>query len=225
MRGGPHRRDARIPSRRGRRLLVSSAGEEGPNAFQGYIEGNLVYMAPEEGGRIEAMAVEAGDDASRGPAPVRARIVDADRAEERGRGALRQAEAQLANLKAAVQRPGADRRAARARGAGAARKPSFAERVSSASRPCSSAASPPRRSSTSQGGLRARQGRPRGGAARRSTRRSSPAAPARSAPPRRRCARPKRWCARPRRGSPGAASPRRRNAKRAGRVSSGPARW
>ena len=43
-----------------------SAGEDGPKAFQGYVEGNLVYMAPEEGGRIESMAVEAGDDVPEG---------------------------------------------------------------------------------------------------------------------------------------------------------------
>jgi HlyD family secretion protein len=35
-------------------------------AFQGYMEGNLVYMAPEEGGRIERLAVEVGDSIAEG---------------------------------------------------------------------------------------------------------------------------------------------------------------
>ena len=43
-----------------------TADEVGPRGFQGYVEGNLVYMAPEEGGRIDKMQVEAGDDAKEG---------------------------------------------------------------------------------------------------------------------------------------------------------------
>ena len=82
-----------------------SAGEDGPKAFQGYVEGNLVYMAPEEGGRIESMAVEAGDDVPEGQLlfglESSMQVAQKNEAEAR----LRQAEAQLANLKAAMQRP------------------------------------------------------------------------------------------------------------------------
>ena len=82
-----------------------SADEDGPKGFQGYVEGNLVYMAPEEGGRIETMAVEAGDEAREGDLlfglESSMQIAQKNEAEAR----LSQAEAQLANLKAAMQRP------------------------------------------------------------------------------------------------------------------------
>ena len=74
-------------------------------AFQGYMEGNLVYMAPEEGGRIERLAVEVGDAVAQGQFlfGLESSVQIAQRNEAEAR--LRQAEAQLANLKAAQQRP------------------------------------------------------------------------------------------------------------------------
>jgi HlyD family secretion protein len=74
-------------------------------AFQGYVEGNLVFMAPEEGGRIERLAVEAGDAVTEGQLlfALEASVQEAQRHEAEAR--LRQAEAQLANLAAAQQRP------------------------------------------------------------------------------------------------------------------------
>lgn len=77
----------------------------GPAAFQGYVEGELLYMAPEEAGRLQAVSVRAGDQVAAG-APLFALdtpIQDAQRAEAEAR--LRQAEAQLADLRAAQQRP------------------------------------------------------------------------------------------------------------------------
>ena len=94
-------------------LVVAGAGaywwmtadEVGPRGFQGYVEGNLVYMAPEEGGRIDKMQVEAGDDAKEGQLlfGLESEMQIGQRNEAEAR--LRQAEAQLANLKAAQQRP------------------------------------------------------------------------------------------------------------------------
>ena len=74
-------------------------------AFQGYIEGNLVFMAPEEGGRIERQEVEAGDQVAEGRLlfALDASVQQAQLSEAEAR--YRQAEAQLANIKAAVQRP------------------------------------------------------------------------------------------------------------------------
>lgn len=79
--------------------------EEKPVVFQGYMEGNLVYMASEESGRIERLAVEAGDQVSEGQLlfALESSVQIAQRNETAAR--LRQAEAQLANLKAAQQRP------------------------------------------------------------------------------------------------------------------------
>src|SRR5215203_2351044 len=79
--------------------------EEESTVFQGYMEGNLVYMAPEESGRIERLAVEAGDSVTEGQFlfALESSVQIAQRNEAEAR--LRQAEAQLANLKAAQQRP------------------------------------------------------------------------------------------------------------------------
>ena len=82
-----------------------NAEEDGPTAFQGYMEGNLVYMAPEESGRIDKMEVEPGDEVKEGQFlfAFESSVQIAQRNETEAR--LRQAEAQLANLKAALQRP------------------------------------------------------------------------------------------------------------------------
>ncbi|HYI91462.1 MAG TPA: HlyD family secretion protein, partial [Beijerinckiaceae bacterium] len=83
--------------------LTPEGGAE--TAFQGYIEGNLVFMAPEEGGRIARQDVEAGDAVAEGQLlfVLDASVQGAQRNEAEAR--YRQAEAQLANIKAAVQRP------------------------------------------------------------------------------------------------------------------------
>jgi HlyD family secretion protein len=95
-------------------LLVVTAGavywyvtreDDAATTFQGYVEGNLVFMAPEEGGRIERLQVEAGDAVSEGQLlfALESSVQQAQRNEAEAR--FRQAEAQLANLKAALQRP------------------------------------------------------------------------------------------------------------------------
>lgn len=80
-------------------------GEEEPLAFQGYMEGNLVFMAAEEGGRIDQLAVEAGDHVGEGQLlfALESSMQVAQRNEAEAR--WRQAQAQLENLKAALQRP------------------------------------------------------------------------------------------------------------------------
>jgi HlyD family secretion protein len=79
--------------------------EEPSTSFQGYVEGNLVFMAPEEGGRIERMEAEAGGTVAEGQLlfALESAVQAAQRNEAEAR--LRQAEAQLANIKAALQRP------------------------------------------------------------------------------------------------------------------------
>lgn len=79
--------------------------EAPPSGFQGYVEGNLVQMAPEESGRIGQLAVEAGDQVAQGQLlfALDAAVEDAQAAEAKAR--LAQAQAQLANLQAAGQRP------------------------------------------------------------------------------------------------------------------------
>jgi HlyD family secretion protein len=79
-----------------------SAAESG---YQGYVEGNLVQVAPEASGRIETLAVGAGDRVAAGQAlfalDATMETAQADEAEAR----LQQARAQLENLQSALQRP------------------------------------------------------------------------------------------------------------------------
>jgi len=123
-----------------------TADEVGPRGFQGYVEGNLVYMAPEEGGRIDKMQVEAGDDAKEGQLlfGLESAMQIGQRNEAEAR--LRQAEAQLANLKAAQQRP-EQIAVLRAQEERAKAQLQFSKNEYSVSRCYSSAALRPRRSS------------------------------------------------------------------------------
>jgi HlyD family secretion protein len=76
-----------------------------PSGFQGYVEGNLVLIGPEEGGRIEVLKVEAGDRVQEGAMlfELDAALQKAQRLEAEAK--LHQAEAQLADFRAALQRP------------------------------------------------------------------------------------------------------------------------
>jgi HlyD family secretion protein len=73
--------------------------------FQGYVEGYFVFMAPEEGGRIEELTVDSGDRVAEGKMLFRldASVQSAQRNEAVAK--LQQTRAQLANLEAALQRP------------------------------------------------------------------------------------------------------------------------
>jgi HlyD family secretion protein len=73
--------------------------------FQGYVEGYLVFMAPEEGGRIEELTVDSGDRVAEGTMLFRldASVQSAQRNEAAAK--LQQTRAQLANLEAALRRP------------------------------------------------------------------------------------------------------------------------
>lgn len=74
-------------------------------AYQGYVEGNLVQAGPEESGRIERLFVQSGDEVNEGQLlfSLEASVQSAQVDEARAR--LKQASAQLENLRAAGQRP------------------------------------------------------------------------------------------------------------------------
>ena len=81
------------------------APAEGPRMFQGYVEGNFVYAAAEDAGRIDVLAADAGDEIRKGALlfALESSVQAAQRNEAEAR--LKQAQAQLANLKAAGQSP------------------------------------------------------------------------------------------------------------------------
>ena len=86
-------------------VLVRPARPRPGEGWQGYVEGNLVYMAAEDGGRIETLTVEAGDAVQEGQFlfGLKSSSQAAQKSEAQAR--LTQAQAMLDNLKAALQRP------------------------------------------------------------------------------------------------------------------------
>jgi HlyD family secretion protein len=93
-------------------LLAGGAGawfllrpRQHDTGFQGYVEGYLVFMAPEDGGRIERLAVDAADRVTEGQLLfwLESAMQVAQRSEAEAR--LHQARAQLADIQAALQRP------------------------------------------------------------------------------------------------------------------------
>ncbi|WP_201863412.1 HlyD family secretion protein [Microvirga soli] len=73
--------------------------------FQGYVEGYLVFMGPEDGGRIERLAVDSADRVTQGQLlfELESSMQTAQRNEAEAR--LHQARAQLTDLQSALQRP------------------------------------------------------------------------------------------------------------------------
>ncbi|RDI62395.1 HlyD family secretion protein [Microvirga subterranea] len=73
--------------------------------YQGYVEGYLVFMAPEDGGRIETLSVDSADQVKKGDAlfVLESSTQLAQRNEADAK--LQQARAELADLQAALQRP------------------------------------------------------------------------------------------------------------------------
>jgi HlyD family secretion protein len=92
-------------------LIAAGAGwffllpREKSGSLQGYVEGYLVFMAPEDGGRIERLSVDSADRVTEGQLlfELEAAMQIAQRDEARAR--LQQTRAQLADLQAALQRP------------------------------------------------------------------------------------------------------------------------
>ncbi|MEO1250176.1 MAG: HlyD family efflux transporter periplasmic adaptor subunit [Pseudomonadota bacterium] len=85
--------------------LAGCQGGQSEQAYQGYIEGEYILIAPEEAGRIEALFVQRGEEVSAG-APLFAMQsgdLQAERAEAAAR--LAQAEAELDDLLSSQRRP------------------------------------------------------------------------------------------------------------------------
>ncbi len=78
---------------------------KGDAAFLGYVEGDLLYMGPIEGERLGALAVDSGSRVENGALlfAMETPLLDAQRKEAGAR--MAQMEAQLQNLRAALNRP------------------------------------------------------------------------------------------------------------------------
>ncbi|MGO4570639.1 HlyD family secretion protein [Microvirga sp. 2TAF3] len=93
-------------------LLLTGAGvwfylnpRENADRFQGYVEGYFVYAAPETGGRIQNLTVDSGSQVKAGQFlfQIEGSMELAQR--DQAAAQLQQAQSQLANLRAFLQRP------------------------------------------------------------------------------------------------------------------------
>lgn len=86
-------------------LALAACGDDGPPRFQGYAESDLIFVGPDEAGRVIALHVDEGARVKPGDAlfEVDTDLQAADVASAKAN--LAQAQAQLENLKAAAQRP------------------------------------------------------------------------------------------------------------------------
>ena len=79
-------------------LLALAACNGSNDAFQGYVEGDFVEVAPEVGGRIIELAVRRGSIVTEGDLLFRVDAPEAERAVDQAEAEKARAEAQLANL-------------------------------------------------------------------------------------------------------------------------------
>jgi HlyD family secretion protein len=86
-------------------LALAACGESGPPRFQGYAESDLIFVGPDEAGRVTALHVDEGAQVKPGDKlfEVETDMQEADVASAKAN--LAQTRAQLDNLKAATQRP------------------------------------------------------------------------------------------------------------------------
>lgn len=86
-------------------LVLAGCDAGGPQAFSGYVEGELVFIGPTEPGRITRLLVEEGDQVKVGQ--VVARVEDDLQIADRDAAAaqLKEAQARLADARSPLQRP------------------------------------------------------------------------------------------------------------------------
>lgn len=86
-------------------FVLAACTDPGPPRYQGYAEGELIFVGPDEAGRLTSLAVEEGDRVATGAAlfTVDASLQQAELAA--AQASLSQAEAELENLTSAAQRP------------------------------------------------------------------------------------------------------------------------
>jgi HlyD family secretion protein len=85
--------------------VMGGRGDPSHGAFLGYVEGDLLFIGPNEGERLARLDVEVGDTVAAGAAlfSMATPLLDQQRSEAASR--LDQMEAQVENLKASMNRP------------------------------------------------------------------------------------------------------------------------
>lgn len=86
-------------------LLLAGCGDKGPPRYQGYAEADLIFVGPDEAGRVVSLAVDEGDRVTAGQPLFEIDPVLQQADVDSAAATLAQAKAQLANLQASAQRP------------------------------------------------------------------------------------------------------------------------
>lgn len=97
-------RTARIPAALVLTLLAACSGAP-RTTFQGYVEGEFVYMASSQPGRLEHLAVTRGQQVERGAPLFTLESIDERAARDQARQQLAAAEAQLADIETGKRPP------------------------------------------------------------------------------------------------------------------------
>src|SRR5262249_52484873 len=85
-------------------VLAGCSGGRGPS-YQGYVEGEFVYLASSQPGRLEHLAVSRGQQVDRGVALFTLEATDEQAAQPQAQQQLAAAEAQLADLETGRRAP------------------------------------------------------------------------------------------------------------------------
>ncbi|MCD0504387.1 biotin/lipoyl-binding protein, partial [Bordetella petrii] len=86
-------------------LLLAACGDDGPPFYQGYVEGEFVYMAASQPGRLQTLHVSRGQQVARG-APLFELEANPEAAAQREADArLQAAQAQLRDLETGKRPP------------------------------------------------------------------------------------------------------------------------
>ncbi|MCS0504583.1 HlyD family secretion protein [Ancylobacter mangrovi] len=86
-------------------LSLAACADKGPPRYQGYAEADLVFVGPDEAGRVTRLDVDEGDRVKKGQ-PLFEVDADLQQADvDSAAASLEQAKAQLADLQASAQRP------------------------------------------------------------------------------------------------------------------------
>lgn len=86
-------------------LLLLGCGDESPRRFQGYVEGEFVYVASSQAGRLDCLLVHRGDEVQAGASLFVLEATAEAAARQQAAQQLATAEAQLADLRSGKRPP------------------------------------------------------------------------------------------------------------------------
>ena len=86
-------------------LALAGCADNGPPRYQGYAEAELIFVGPDEAGRVISLAVDEGDTVATGQALFEVDPVLQQADVDNARASLERAKAELANLQDSAERP------------------------------------------------------------------------------------------------------------------------